>query len=757
MRLKDIVNRDIVTLTNCESEPIHIPGAIQPHGFLLALKGPSFTIDFCSANAVDFCGATYEQLLGKSFAACFGADEAQNLLDYLQGEQFAAGNPTRLVLGETPYSCTIRLQPDVSYLLEAEPYPDGQKSLQDLYQQTRKFVSLMERSPTLRQLCQAVAEETRAITGYDRVMIYRFDKHYNGEVIAEAKRDDLEPFLHLHYPHTDIPAQARELYLRNLLRMIVDVNYVPVPIYTIDDSPGKNLDLSHSVLRSVSPIHIEYLKNMGVGATLTISLIHEKRLWGLIACHHYSAKNIPHYTRLSARLQGHFLTSQIAVRESSEAFEASKELEEMLERLLPMTTGVEEATLASFTAQIELLQIARANGVAIVFNGVLHTQGEVPAERTIRGLGDWLKDQRIDHYVSDHLAGEYSGDAAQNASAAGILYHALHAEGRDYIIWFRREQRDEVIWAGDPSKAIVKNEKGLSPRKSFAQWREQISMQSVPWTDAEQTAASNLAHTLQRQLLLVTLASEERRFREMSEKLMQANEELERINWISTHDLQEPLRKIQVFASRVIGSEMLKRTDPVVIHTIERMDAAASRMQTLIRDINTYSKLLHQEAVLESASLESVLAEVLKSMEEEIADTGASITSTPLPEVKGEPFLLRQVFVNLLRNALKFVPEGTKPVISITAQRAYPEGDPHVPAREDGYYRVSIADNGIGFDSKYSETIFGLFKRLHTQTHFAGTGIGLALCRKIMSHHSGYISAEAKPGEGATFHLWFPA
>lgn len=757
MRLKDIVNRDIVTLTNCESEPIHIPGAIQPHGFLLALKGADFIIDFCSANAAEFCEATYEQLLGKSFEACFGTAEAQSLAAYLQGDQFAAGNPARLTLGQTAYSCTIRRQPDDAYLLEAEPFPDGQKSMEDLYQQTRKFVSLMEGSPTLRQLCQSVAEETRAITGYDRVMIYRFDKDYNGEVIAEAKQPELEPFLNLHYPHTDIPAQARELYLRNLLRMIVDVNYVPVPIYTIEDSPGKNLDLSHSVLRSVSPIHIEYLKNMGVGATLTISLIHEKRLWGLIACHHYSAKNIPHYTRLSARLQGHFLSSQIAIRESSEAFEASKELEETLERLLPMTTGVDEATLASFTGQKELLQIARATGVALVFNDMLHMQGEVPAESAIRELGDWLKQRQIDHYCADYLGEAYQGPASHDPAASGIIYHALHAEGRDYIIWFRHEQKDEVIWAGDPSRAIVKNEKGLSPRKSFAQWREQISMQSRTWTDAEQTAASNLAHTLQRQLLLVTLAAEERRFREMSEKLMQANEELERINWISTHDLQEPLRKIQVFASRVIGSETLRQTDPMVAHTIERMDAAASRMQTLIRDINTYSKLLHQEAVLEPASLEQVLDEVLKSMEEEIADAGAVISSTPIPEVKGEPFLLRQLFVNLLRNALKFVPEDRKPVISISAQKAYPQGDPYVPERKGGYHRISVSDNGIGFDSKYSETIFGLFKRLHTQTSFAGTGIGLALCRKIMSHHSGYISAEGNPGEGATFNLWFPA
>lgn len=758
MTLRDIVNRDGVTLTNCESEPIHIPGAIQPHGFLLALKGDDLRIDFCSANTAEYCGVSHEQALGKTFGECFGAKETERLRVYLRSEDFAAGNPARLQLGDTPYSCTIRrAQGEALYVLEAEPFPDGYLSQPDLYLQTRKFVALMERSDTLRELCQSVADETRAITGYDRVMIYRFDAEYNGEVIAEARAEHLEPFLNLNYPHTDIPAQARELYLRNLLRMIVDVHYAPVPIYTVDDAPGKNLDLSHSVLRSVSPIHIEYLKNMGVGATLTISLIHNRKLWGLIACHHYAPKNIPHYTRLSAQLQGHFLTSQIAVREMNEAFEAGHEHLAALEALLPTINALKESGIGALAAQPALLAVAGATGVAISFNGELHTAGSVPPADAVEALAAWCGENDAEVFITDSLEKDYDGSAARSADAAGVLYLALSSGGAHYIIWFRQERTDDVLWAGDPAKAIVKDERGLSPRKSFEQWRQQVRGQSKPWPESAKTAASNLAHALQKQLSLLLHQAEERRYRLLSEQLQTANEELERINWISTHDLQEPLRKIQVFASRLLGSEAAQTASADIIHAVKRMNDAAGRMQTLVNDIHAYSKLLHKESPLELISLDRVADSVLQDLTDELADTGADVKREELPAVMGEPFLLRQVFTNLLRNALKFSREDVPPVIRITAAHVADAVPPAVPPRPEGYHRISIADNGIGFSNEYADAIFGIFRRLHTQKEYSGTGIGLALCRKVMLRHNGYATADGAPGEGAAFHLWFPA
>ncbi|RYZ79235.1 MAG: GAF domain-containing protein, partial [Proteobacteria bacterium] len=286
MKIKDIVNREIVNLKNCEHEPIHVPGSIQPHGFLLGLKA-SGEIDFCSANTLEYINRTHDEILGNTFESVFGQEQFDALQNYIKLE---LQTPLKLELCGDVFLCTIHLSNGIR-IIEAEPVPVVETNL-SIYDQTSKFLSYMHETHSLKELCQLVTDGTREITGYDRVMVYRFDKDYNGEVFAESCREDIEPFLGLHYPHTDIPSQARELYLQNLLRLIADINYTPVPLYTVDDREHKNLDLSHSILRSTSPIHVQYLQNMGVGATLTISLIHQKKLWGLIACHHYSSKTL---------------------------------------------------------------------------------------------------------------------------------------------------------------------------------------------------------------------------------------------------------------------------------------------------------------------------------------------------------------------------------------------------------------------------------------------------------------------------------
>ena len=755
MQLKDIVNRDHVTLTNCESEPIHIPGAIQPHGFLLLLKGAEHTIDFCSANAADYCGQTPEALLGQAFGAAFGEEQAASLGDYLQSKNFRIGNPAPLKLGETTYSCTITKN-DRGYLLEAEPYPDGYLGLPDLYQQTRSFVSLLENTFTLRELCQTIAEETRRITGYDRVMIYRFDKDYNGEVFAEDVREDLEPFLDLHYPHTDIPAQARELYLRNLLRMIVDVSYAPVPIFTVDDEPGKNLDLSDSVLRSVSPIHIEYLKNMGVSGTLTISLIHEKKLWGLIACHHYSPKNLPHYTRVSAQLQGHFLTSQIAVREANESFEAGQENIAALEAISRQSLNLTEDDLAALAASEYLQRLASATGVCILFNNRIYTGGDVPDEATIKMLEAWLCEKaRGGSFNTSRLSGVYPNATVLGHYASGILYHSLSAACNDCVIWFRKENPQVVNWAGDPGRAIVKDEKGLSPRKSFELWKVLTQGESRPWTSAELSAAASFATGLQKQLSLILLRAEEARILMLNEHLREVNAELESVNWISTHDMQEPLRKIQVFASRLLEREG-KSTMEDAMNIVRRMSATAIRMQQLVNDINAYTRVLTGSHALAPTELDTVLDDVLASMADELHDKNALTERAPLPQIMGEPFLLKQLFINLLRNALKFTVPGRQPVLKIGYRRQQvPDEGPGLPTR-GRYHCILVQDNGIGFSNEHAESIFHLFKRLHSQADFAGTGIGLSICRKVMQRHHGFITAEGAEGLGATFMLWFP-
>ncbi|RDI13383.1 ATP-binding protein [Flavobacterium sp. AG291] len=753
MKIKDIVNRDIVNLTNCEQEPIHIPGSIQPHGFLIGLKEDTFTIDFCSANCEEYIGIPYKELLDKKFEDFFGTDSLNSLKDYISKDQMLSSTLHRLTIEHKTFQCTVHKSGSI-YIIEAEPVNTQDRNISEVYDQTSQFLLYMHDTHTLKELCQLVANGTREITGYDRVMIYRFDKDYNGEVFAESVRDDLEPFLGLHYPHTDIPPQARELYMKNLLRLIADINYTPVPIYTIDDTRDKNLDLSLSILRSTSPIHVQYLHNMGVGATLTISLIYKKKLWGLIACHHYSPKNLTPEIRLAAQLQGHFITSQIDLRQSNEEYEVSRKTNEELKKINTFSlTGKDEGKFNDLVKKDGILQLCNAAGVAIVFNGGIYKNGITPTDDEIQDMANWLATYTNNgSFYTDKLVDYLPNKLDMCGQTSGLIYHSLDMDSNNCILWFRPETKTEVNWAGDPNKAIVKDKNGLSPRNSFKLWKETVSCTSKPWLQPEIVTAATYANSLQRQINLLIISQEEEKYRKLSELLKETNSELENINWISTHDLQEPLRKIQIISSRILSKET---EIPENVHdAILRMNASAGRMQTLLIDILKYTRLKHSDDAFEEVDLNRIVKELKEEMSETINEKSTVINYEELPVVKGIPFLIKQLFSNLISNSVKYTAEDRNPEINITASP--------VPmtynGKDTGFYNViHFSDNGIGFEPQFSESIFNIFTKLHAASEYKGSGVGLALCKKIMQNHHGYITAVSTLGEGTTISMYFPA
>ncbi|HOY04449.1 MAG TPA: GAF domain-containing protein [Saprospiraceae bacterium] len=749
--IRDIVNREIVNLENCEHEPIHIPGSIQQHGFLLGIKTTDehlFIIDYCSENCIDYLPFTYDFLLGKSIADVFGPEMENVLLDYQKDSGTGGNRFVTLEYADRSFYCSLHKSAGI-LVLEGELVSSTSDHYEAVQQQTQQLLSYMQQSQTLQQLCQLVAADTRKITGYDRVMIYRFDDHYNGEVFAESLRNDLEPFLGLHYPHTDIPVQARQLYIKNLLRIISDVHYSPSPIYTVNDSPDKNLDLSMATLRSTSPIHIQYLINMGVSATLTISLVHKNRLWGLIACHHYSPKNISPDIRLAAQLQGHFITSQIEIRENNEQYENSAHANSALQQMLARPFALVAESFAEIVQIPELLQLCNAHGVAILFRGAVYRGGITPSVEAIVELAAWLatsSNGKPLHSASIQTLFPQFETACE--TTAGLLYHPLHHD-RDCIIWFRQETITQVNWAGNPAKSIEKDQNGLSPRKSFALWQETVKCHSKKWLPYELETASIFSQHMQRHRSAILLSEEERKYRLLSEVLNETNQELENLNWISTHDLQEPLRKIQMFASRILTKHNLDIKDEV-LQSVERINSSAEKMRALIKDILLYNKLRNSETFFEQVNLQQIVRGVLEDYSEMIVEKNAKIHLGELPELKGITFMLRQLFVNLIHNALKFSLSDTAPEIDI-----YAEADSRLPDQEGLFKVVVVKDNGIGFEQKYAESIFAIFKRLHAANDFPGSGIGLSLSRKVMQMHGGDIIAEGMPGEGAVFRLYF--
>lgn len=740
MNWKSIANLDRVNLENCDSEPIHIPGSIQPHGFLLAVD-EEFVVRFCSDNVSSLLqGAT--DVLNKSIEEILGADMGAALRAYILRPDLAYAGPHIIIRDDRSYS-VIAHRSGGYWIIEFELTAGKDPGIQDVYLQTRNFTELVRTAQGLRGLCQSVAEEIRSLTGYDRVMVYKFDEQYNGEIFAESKIDKVEPFLGLHYPHTDIPVQARMLYMTNLVRMIGDVNYTPVPIITAQQqATHATLDLGQAVLRSVSPIHVEYLQNMGVGATLTISLIKDERLWGLIACHHYSAHVISHHTRLAALLQGHFLTSQIPVQEAAEDYRFRRQLDAGLQSFLQL---LEDAPLNDNAGIVSALLAAvpNANGVCLVEKNATYVHGDVPPGPETEQLLQAIEDNGRQTAWSANAGEDFGIPLSGNIS--GFLYYKMDAACS--IIWFRNELVKEIHWAGDPAKAIEKDEKGLSPRKSFATWKEVVSGFSSPWLPAEIDIANQCVYAVQKHISIGRSKQVELHQHLLLHKLRETNEELENLNWISTHDFKEPLRKISVFSSLLLDPEKFNLEEDS-LNIVQRMARASEKMLMLIDDLMSYSRIRNIQDRFESVDINALIDDVLQENGHELEQKNITVKKQDLPVIRCIPLLMRQLFSNLIANAVKFSRTDIKSEIKIGYSVADDNGRV--------LHRFVVEDNGIGFDNAYSKLIFQVFQRLDKALNFRGTGIGLAICKKIVDLHKGTIEAHGEINKGARFTITIP-
>lgn len=756
MAIRNIVSKDNINITNCEHEPIHIPGSIQPFGFLLGLTGTDHLIRYCSENCEGLFGAGPSGILGQPISWFLPQADLDAFWQYFRMKSSEHVRPFVFVIQNRSYHATAYEAGEV-LVLELEQLIEEKIELPDIYLHTKRFSYHTQRADNMQRLCQDIAEETRKLTGFDRVMVYRFDKDHNGEVFAECRQEGLEPFLHLHYPSSDIPAQARELYLRNQVRLIADVNYTPSPLWAwdADGTTAKQLDLSLSFLRSVSPMHVQYLKNMGVAASFSVSIIYHGKLWGLLACHHYSGpKHIPYYTRLAAHLQGIFLSSQIDVRLVADEFEIVKKtetkLDDIREQMARHGSSVENENTLGL-----LKDLINADGFFICYKNRLHKSGTLPSDEQIHSLYHWLQNKSGTGFKTSYLAKEYEGAKAISNSIAGVLYLSLGRTSGNGVVWTRGEVEKTVSWGGNPNKAVQVNAETnvLTPRNSFEIWKETVQFQSLEWKKAETNAASVICSAIQHHLHLADLMEEEQRYRSLNARLQKANDELANMSWISTHDLKEPLRKIQFYASIVLENNADQIPDSVRMN-VTRMQNSAAKMQLLIEDLLSYTRIVNEEKRFVNIDLNAALEEVQSELSEAIEEKEAKLQWSQLPVIKGIPFQIRQLFINLLSNSLKFTVEGRKPLITISSEAVRGKFSETSDTAED-YFCIKVTDNGVGFPTAYSADLFKIFQRLHGQ-QFKGSGIGLAICKKIAEAHNGIITAESVEGEGAVFSIYLP-
>jgi len=851
-------------LDTCAQEKIHIPGAIQPHGYMVVLD-KDFKILKVSENLSEIFEGSAWQFLGKDLRVIIDEPNAIKELKGLTSE--GALNPIRSMILKVNSHETIRYfdaiihKSNDMFILEMEPHDKVTDNLryQNFYNDVTRFSVHLQKIDDQDTLYDYLVTEIRRITGLARVKLYKFDADWNGLVIAESKEAHMPSYLGLSFPHSDIPKQARALYAKNYLRLIPNVEYNPVKIIPNDmATDGEPLNLSFSVLRSVSPVHMQYLANMNIQASMSISIMQNDKLWGLIACHHHEPYYVPYPVRMAAEMIGHtfsaFLSNFVQTDETVQSIERQSLINELSGILSPNTNLMDVLK----TKYELILDAVKANGMIIFIDGKHFAFGLIPEISFSKKLITWLEknhDEQI--FSSASISRDTNFAVAGQALASGVLAVPVSTSMKDYIIWFRCEQKEDIYWAGKPEKHITENDVGyhLTPRASFTRWKESVHGFSKPWCKSEIEAGKNIAKLLlakkyedllrqknedlqsimnnssaliyicdiegrilsmndsalhafnieennikgqtfneifdgdlstvfdvshstvlfnQKSMTfendfihngkefhlisvkfplysvdgdiyaLCTMATDISSLRKTESDLKQSNKELEHMAFIASHDLQEPLRHIANFTQR-LNEDYRDTLDSTAHQYIDFTLGAIKRMKNLIYDLLQYSQLNHENETPSFIDPNSSLDQIIKEFEFMHKNENIEIKRPKkLPAIQMLPEHFSCIIQNLIGNALKYQDKKRPAKIEITV--------------DDQKFKsvFCVEDNGIGIKKEYFDKVFMIFQRLHTSSEYEGTGIGLALVKRILDKYNGSLWLQSEYGVGSRFYFSLP-
>ncbi|RFU44948.1 ATP-binding protein [Paraburkholderia sp. DHOC27] len=743
-----------VATSDCASEPIHIPGGIQPHGFLISVDGNGDVLQV-SENIVDLTGVQAQQLLGQPLERILG-NSASLALDALRSLD-AEGVPlyvgsiadpravdTANAAAASPLAVIVHRLDGVA-VIELEPARGTADVFASIYPLVRTFIASLQGVDTVEGLAALAAHEVHRIAGFGRTMVYRFDEDGHGHVLAEALEPGYPSYLNQHFPASDIPAQARALYVRNRIRLIADADYTPAPLVpALHPSTGRPTDLTYASLRSISPVHVQYMKNMQTWSSMSMSIVVRGKLWGLISCHHASARVPPFEVRTACEHIASVLSLQVEAKEEHAEAEYRIELRRRQSRLLAEMANTDHFIDALANDPRELLGLTDATGAAIVFEGRVVLIGAAPTTAEVERLVAWLDTQPDDIYATDHLA------AARNEAivpdCAGILSVSISKLFRNYVIWFRPEVVRTVEWAGDPRAKLASLSASLSPRESFEVWTETVNGRSLPWRPAE----LEIAVEFRTALLGIVL----RRVEELAQLALEvgrANKELEGFSYTVSHDLRAPLRHIVGFADLLREMENTRLSERGK-HFVERIITSARFGGELVDDLLAFSQMGRAALRPQSVDLRALVDGLIADEQKQSNERHIEWRVGELCRVTADTVLIHAVLRNLIENAVKFSshrrPPDEHPVIEIGCEPGVDELADH--------YVIFVRDNGVGFDMRYVDKLFGVFQRLHRFEDFEGTGIGLASVKRIVERHGGKTWAVGELDKGATVYFSLP-
>ncbi|OUI95831.1 hypothetical protein HK13_03120 [Acetobacter indonesiensis] len=561
-------------LTSCDREPIHIPGSIQPHGCLFTCDRDTFIFRRVSQNIHEFL-KTENITPGILLNECFSSKVVHEIRNALTNS-LSLKRPSYLFGVEFSPECICDLSVHVSgneVIVECEPAGSPEISRQSL-SHLRIMLDRIRNQSDMQKLFDSVARLLRGMLHYDRVMVYRFDPDWSGKVVAEARSPVLESFLGQHFPSADIPAQARELYRRALIRTIGDVGYTPVPLDELPGSPP--LDMSFSQLRSVSPIHCEYLTNMGVGASMSVSLIVDGELWGMIACHNYSPKTLSLAERAVVKMFGEFVALRIVVLLRTNRLLVTQRTHALIENFLRDSVSMTDMPSYLRARIADLEPLVPCDGLAIWVDSEWTQFGVAPSAEHAEHLIESAQKLAGSHiWHTPHLCETFDWGKTLLPDVAGVMIIPISPQPGDYLFLFRKEIIQTLNWGGDPKKTYSSGPHGprLTPRTSFAIWKEQVQEHSYPWTTDDMEAAGLLRSAL----IEVMGAYHQQQLKERSEadiRQRMLNEEL-------SHRVKNILAVVQSLMARPVPKDRTMQEHFTVLKA--RINALARAHDQVVR------------------------------------------------------------------------------------------------------------------------------------------------------------------------------
>lgn len=742
-------------LAGCAREPIRVPGAIQPHGVLLTLIGDPLCIEQISANCALELGLDSAELLGKPLSQLMGAEQTLLISLAHASPRGVESDPLRLTIGAADYSASLHSFDGV-LIIELEPFVEPQ---QEQARIITRVLRNLQAATTLDTLFDISVHEIQALTGYDRVMIYRFEPDGHGKVVAEALTGSLPSYRGLNFPGSDIPAQARELYRLNWIRVIPDAAYVPVPLVPmLRPATGLPLDLGFSTLRSVSPVHCEYLKNMGVRSSMSISLLDNGELWGLIACGHPEPLLVPREIRDACTLIGQLLSAKIVAIVANQTQREREEKVVLLGELALAMSRADRDILDGLVSRPELLQsLTMAEGAAVLIEDRLHLFGNCPSPEQVRALHLWIRDvgltrkkfkeqhvglQGLGVFHTDSMQQEFRASEAYRDVASGVIAFILPKPIVNAVMWFRPQLTSTMNWSGNPAQHLSPQPVGsashrLHPRQSFEVWEEQVTGIAQPWSRADLYAAEDIRRS--------ALENDLERQVHREQEAVRLRDELVAV---VSHDLRNPMSIIIMqcgMMQRWAGNDTILENRQIrrALGTIEN---ATTRMNSLLEDLLDTAKIDAGRYQLSCIGLDvtSLLEETCNLLVTLTTEKNIELNCTAAHGlvVNADPERLFQVLSNLVGNAIKFTPEGGR--IDIDA------------VSHGSDVLINVRDNGVGIPAEHLPYIFQRYWSIK-EGNPSGNGLGLYISQGIIAAHGGHLWATSQPGGGSVFTFSLPA